>query len=151
MNLIFFSYLYYLRYHNLEFFEIQDYSKSFYFIPENKGGQNIPNQNKKGLHLSFNDKDSIDIVKVDKLKYSIQIYSDNKYDLINNMRIELINKKNSIFSSENLFIAIFESSIGREYFLLFKNFETRVDVVNYCQKYVYFLNNCLIVNAQNLD
>ena len=151
INIIILSFWYFLKISKLEYYIIQPNYESFYFIPENKGGKDVPNQNKKGLHLSYVDKNLTDFINKDNLKYSIQIFSHSKYDFINKMRNDLIVNKSFIFTSEDLFILIFESTIGKEYFLLFKNFETRVKANNYCKKYVNFLDNCLIVNAQNLD
>ena len=66
-------------------------------------------------------------------------------------RDELINMSNSIFLENELFILYLESSIGIEYFLLYKDFNSRIEASNYCGINPYFANNCLVINGQNLD
>ena len=46
------SVLFFFLNYNNDFIEIINYDKPFYIIPDDKGGKKIPNQNKKGLHLS---------------------------------------------------------------------------------------------------
>ena len=125
--------------------------KSFYSVPNNKEGQNIPNQDKKGLHLSYSNNNSFDIIKNKELKYSIQVFVNNDYKLVNKVRNDLLNKKESIFITEDFSLAIFNSNLGKEYFLLYKNFEKRIEAREFCENYTFFLDNCLIVNVQNLD
>ena len=37
------------------------------------------------------------------------------------------------------------------FFLLYKNFKTRNEALEDCNKYGYFLDNCIIVNVQNIE
>ena len=64
---------------------------------------------------------------------------------------ELISLKDSIFDSKDLYISVFMSNSSTEYFLLYKNFESRNIAQNFCVKYTYFVNKCLIVNVKNLQ
>ena len=148
--LIFF-FCYFIIIYKKDFFIISPNNIPFYLIPDNKGGQEISNQNKKGLHLSYKDNNSYNIIKNEKINFSIQIISDSDYNIVNEKRIQLLNKKDLIFLPEHLLIVIFESTLGKEYFLLYKDFKTRIKANEYCNKYAHFLNNCLIVNVQNLD
>ena len=141
----------FFKLYNKKFFKISPNIKSFSAIPINKGGQEIPNQDKKGLHLSYLNNNTFDIIKNKELKYSIQVFVNNDYQLVNKVRNDLLNKKESIFITEDFSLAIFNSNLGKEYFLLYKNFEKRIEAREFCEKYTFFLDNCLIVNVQNLD
>mgnify|MGYP001463236276 CR=1 FL=1 len=139
------------KFYNREHFIIPINDQNYYFIPKNKGGQKILNQDKKGLHLSNLIDDYSDNIVDEDIKYSIQIFSNNSYELVNNYKKRMIEHQDSIFISNELFIASLKTSIGIEYLLLYKNFETRLKGFNYCQKYAHFIENCIIVNAQNLN
>ena len=65
--------------------------------------------------------------------------------------ITLINLKDSIFDSKDLYIFSFISTSSSEYFLLYKNFESRNIAQDFCEKYTYFVDKCLIVNVKNLQ
>ena len=65
--------------------------------------------------------------------------------------ITLINLKDSIFDSKDLYISAFISNSSTEYFLLYKNFESRNIAQDFCEKYTYFVDKCLIVNVKNLQ
>ena len=82
--------------------------------------------------------------------YAIQIYSNREYLLVKNMRERFLKDKNIILDSKGLSIVLSQSILGKEYFLLYNNFESKIKAQEYCQKHEYFLNNCLIVNVQNL-
>lgn len=125
--------------------------ESSYYIPKIKGGQKIPNQNKKGLHLTYTFEDGIDINNYTNFNFSIQILTNQNYNIVNEKRISLLENKKLIIQPEHLLIVMFDNSLGKEYFLLYKNFKTRLNAENYCDKYVFFLDKCLVVNVQNLD
>ena len=146
--LIFFSYFIFLM--EDEYFIIPPFHGLFYIIPIEKGGQIIPNQNKKGLHLSFKDNNEINLINDPMLKYSIQVKTNDNYISIKNMREELLNMNDSIYLPNELFIAILKNDLGSEYFLLYKNFTSRLKALENCEKYAYFLDKCVIVNVQNL-
>ena len=63
----------------------------------------------------------------------------------------MLKNKELIFNPNDLYIASTNSLIGNNYFLLYKNYQTRIEANKYCDKYINFLDNCLIVNVQNLD
>ena len=48
-------------------------------------------------------------------------------------------------------IVILDHSIGHEYILIYKNFETRNLALDYCYHYLKTIDTCLIVNVQKLD
>ena len=143
--------LFFYYFANQSYFEIPVFNESYYTVPEDKGGEKIINQDKKGLHLSNQSVDQIDIFKDTSLKFSIQIYTSNNYDVIKNMINTMINSFDSIFSLDNLYVAVLKHNFGNEFFLLYKNFNSRNEALDHCDKYVYFLDNCIIVNVQNIE
>jgi len=143
--------LFYYYYPNQNFFEIPEFEEPYYLIPENKGGEKIINQDKKGLHLSNPLFDETVASKDPSLKFSIQVYTSDKYEVIKKMINSMINTEGTIFSSEDLHVAVLKHNFGNEFFLLYKNFNSRDEGLDHCNKYVFFLDNCIIVNVQNLE
>ncbi|MDC0057360.1 hypothetical protein OAJ74_04295 [Alphaproteobacteria bacterium] len=133
------------------YFEIPELKDSYYIIPENKGGKKIINQDKKGLHLSNTLNYEIQLTIDPLLKFSIQIFSSDNYDVIKNKMHSLINSVETIFFPEDLYLAVLKHNFGNEFLLLYKNFNSRIDASNHCSKYVYFVENCIIVNVKNLE
>ena len=108
--------LFYSYYINQAYFEISEFKESYYIIPKDKGGQKIINQDKKGLHLSV---PSVDVVKLSQdpsLKFSIQLYTSDNYDIIKKKINSIMNSDNTIFSSENLYVAVLKHNFGNEFF-----------------------------------
>ena len=136
---------------NNNYFILAENEKPFFIIPENKEGIKIINQDKKSLHLSYEVSSNIDISNDLNIKYSIQLITDSDYYYIKDKMNEFINSKDSIFDSKDLFISAFMSNSSTEYFLLYKNFESRNIAQKFCEKYTYFVDKCLIVNVKNLQ
>ena len=146
---IIFFYFYFIN--SKDFFSIAKNYDSYYIIPDDKEGKTIDNQEKKTLNLAYTNKDNINIINDPNLEYSIQLYASDNYKFIINYRNKLIKKGDSIFLPENLLVAILNYELTSEYLLLFKNFSTRKNAFEYCKKYSYYLDKCIIVNVQNLD
>ena len=136
---------------NNNYFIISKNDKPFFIIPENKEGITIMNQDKKTLHLSYENSSNIDISNEYNILYSIQLTTNSDYFYIKEKMDELINSNDSIFEPKDLYISAFMSNSSTEYFLLYKNFESRNVAQNFCEKYTYFVDKCLIVNVQNLQ
>ena len=127
---------------------------SFYIIPDNKEGKEVMNKDKKSLHLD-NEQD-VEIINDPFLEYSIQIFSSSDYYLVKEKFDFMTNQNNNYINDlplkiNDFFIVVFNSDLGNEYMLLYKNFSTRILASNYCLKHLNFLQKCLIVNAQNLN
>ena len=58
-------------------------------------------------------------------------------------------KKYNIDINE-VFLAVLSHNLGLDYLLLYKNFETDSIARVFCLSYLEFLDDCLIVNVQNL-
>ena len=140
---------------NNKYFEIPNFTLPFYYISEDKGGIKIENLNKKSLNEKLINKH--DVINDPILQFSIQLFASNNYRLIKNKynefsNIELnYNSKNKKLDYEDLYIAFFDNKLDNQYLLLYKNFVNRDSALEYCNKYLKKLNNCIIVNAQNLD
>ena len=112
------------------------------------------NKDKKSLHL--NDEQDIEIINDPFLEYSIQIFSSNDYYLVKEKFDFMTNKNNNHINDlplkiNDFFIVVFNTDLGNEYILLYKNFSKRILASEYCLNYLNFLQKCLIVNAQNLN
>lgn len=125
-------------------------NNSFYIFPTDKGGIKIENLSKNSLHLSYNKENTFNIDVLNDIKYSIQIETNSNYNYINNKKDKLINN-NPLFNNANLYIKFFKNNFSIDYFLLYQNFDSKQLANEYCQKYSSFLEDCIVVNAQNLD
>ncbi len=139
-----------------QFFIVHEFVDPFYIIPNYKGGKQVMNLDKKSLHLNDEKYSDIKIVNDSLLEYSIQIYSSSDYYLVKEKFDFMTNQKNNIINDlplqiSDFFIVVFDSDLGKEYMLLYKNFSTRILASDYCINYLNFLQKCLIVNAQNLN
>ena len=143
--------MYFFLMHRNYFFSIPQNLDIFYVIPEDKEGETIDNQEKKILHLTYTNKDNIILTNDPNLAYSIQLFTSDDYKFIINYRSKLINKNESIFLPEDLYVVILNYELISEYLLLFKNFSTRKNALEYCEKYSYYLDKCIIVNVKNLN
>ena len=66
---------------------------------------------------------------------------------VNQYLKKITNSDESIYSIDNFYLLSLTSEIGVEYFLLYKNFATRLDAKNYCIKFLPKMNNCLVVDT----
>ena len=130
-----------------DLFIIDENIIKYYFIPDNKGGKIIPNQDIK--ILDYNNNVKKEIIKNDKIKFSIQLFASSKYKIIKSKYNNTLNKLS--FIQEDLFVVALKHNLGIDYLLLYKNFNKRSDAFDYCAKYLNFIDNCLIVNVQNLN
>ena len=72
-----------------------------------------------------------------------------KFDFMTNKNNNHIN--DLPLKINDFFIVVFNSDLGNEYILLYKNFSKRILASEYCLTHLNFLQKCLIVNAQNLN
>tara|TARA_Y100000741_G_scaffold345049_1_gene310173 strand:+ start:244 stop:783 length:540 start_codon:yes stop_codon:yes gene_type:complete len=151
------SILLFFFYNKNQYFEINEFKGNFYKIPIDKGGQKISNLNKKSLHLKSSNLDFNTNDKSNFLGYSIQLFVSNDYNLVKNKLDEIfLNKKTifldqSDFNSNDFYILSFDTNIDIEFFLLYKNFSNKVTALEYCNNYLKFKNNCIILNIENLN
>ena len=130
-----------------EFVIVPENKKPFYIIPEDRGGQKVENLDKKSLNLKSLESINENINFPDDLLYSIQFFSDTKYENVNNYLKKIINSKETIYQIEDFYILALSTEIGIDYFLIYKNFDTREEAQHYCSNYLSKIENCLIVDT----
>ena len=130
-----------------EFVIIPENKTPLYIIPKDRGGQKVENLDKKSLNLKSLELIDENINFPDDLLYSIQFFSDTKYEYVNNYLKKIINSKENIYQIEDFYILAFSTEIGIDYFLIYKNFDTREEAQHYCSNYLSKIENCLIVDT----
>ena len=79
--------------------------------------------------------------------YGIQFYNDSKYENVNNYLINITGNNENIYQKEDFYILALSTEIGIDYFLIYKNFESRQDALDYCSNFTTKIENCLIVDT----
>ena len=145
--LILFIFFYFFIFINeKEFIVIPENTDVFYIIPEDRGGEKVPNLDKKSLNTITQDITEDIIKKPDDLLFSIQFFTDSEIENINQYLQKITNFDEAIYRIDDFYILAFTSEIGIEYFLLYKNFSTRLEATTYCAKFLPKIDNCLIVD-----
>jgi len=143
-------YLFY-KYSRYKDFKIPQFKDNYYIIPKDKEGQKISNVDKKSLHLDQLIINNNKFEESSELIYSIQFFVSSDYDKITLTLNNLINNYENIYIKEDFYVMTLKSEFGIDYFLLYKNFQNHNEAQEYCSKYIAQIDNCLIVNAQNLN
>jgi len=130
------------------FFIIEEFTDNYYIIPFDKEGKKIPNMDKQVLHLNLNNYQNT-LISNNLIKYSIQFYASLYYEEVKE-KLDFYLQKD-IFNKNDFSIIVLKHSIGQEYILIYKDFETKSSAYDYCYNYLKNINSCLIVNVQNLD
>ena len=114
----------------------------------NQQGKKIDNKDIKILDYNYNLNKTI-INNSKNIDFSIQLYSSSNYENV----IKKYNdyKDNLSFYMEDVFVVSLNHNLGVDYLLIYKNFMNRKLAFDYCSKYLDFIENCLIVNINNLD
>ena len=143
---LFFLYFFILSNEN-KFIVIPANTDVFYIVPEDKGGEKVANLDKKSLNKTTKEIVEHEIEKPEDLLFSIQFFTDSQMINVNQYLKKITNSDESIYSIDDFYILALTSEIGIEYFLLYKNFMTRLDATNYCIKFLPKMNNCLVVDT----
>ncbi len=139
-------YFFLLRNEN-EFIVISENTDDFYVIPEDRGGEKVANLDKKSLNTITKDIIADVTEKPDYLLFSIQFFTNSEIENVNQYLQKITNSNESIFSLNDFHILALTSEIGIEYFLLYKNFTTRLEATTYCTNFLPKMDNCIIVDA----
>jgi len=146
--IIIFFFLYFFIFSNEnEFIVIPENTDVFYIVPEDRGGEKVLNLDKKSINITTKEIVEHEIEKPDDLLFSIQFFTDSQMINVNQYLQKISNFDESIYSIDDFYILSLTSEIGIEYFLLYKNFTTRLDAKNYCIKFLPKMNNCLVVDT----
>jgi len=146
--LILFIFFYFFIFINeKEFIVIPENTDVFYIIPVDRGGEKVPNLDKKSLNTITQDITEDIIKKPDDLLFSIQFFTDSEIENINQYLKKITSFEETIYSINDFYILALTSEIGIEYFLLYKNFTTRLEATTYCTKFLPKMDSCLIVDT----
>ena len=129
-----------------KYFIINNYNdNNYYLIPDDKEGEKVSFLDKKSINNSLKpEKEKYFLNNVNELNYTIQLYSDINYKKVEKYLNNLITQKSEIISTDEIFIFEINSQIGIDYFLTYKNFDSKSDALNYC-KQLSFIKRCLII------
>ena len=146
--LILFIFFYFFIFINeKEFIVIPENTDVFYIIPVDRGGEKVPNLDKKSLNTITQDITEDIIKKPDDLLFSIQFFTDSEIENINQYLQKITSFEETIYSINDFYILALTSEIGIEYFLLYKNFTTRLEATTFCTKFLPKIDSCLIVDT----
>ncbi len=140
--------LFYLN-SNKSYFEIKLDFLDYYIIPDDKEGETVKFLNKKSLNNIANVKDeNINLLNIQEIDFTIQIYSDPDYTIVKNYMKKYIKLKSELLNTNELFLFSIATDIGVDYFLSYKNFSSKEEAISFCEN-SSFLDKCLIINLQN--
>ena len=145
--IVFFFLYFFLLSNENKFIIITENTDVFYIVPEDRGGEKVANLDKKSLNKTTKEIVEHEIEKPDDLLFSIQFFTDSQMINVNQYLQKITNSDESIYSIDDFYILALTSEIGIEYFLLYKNFTTRLGAANYCIKFLPKIDNCLIVDT----
>ena len=144
--IFFFLYFFILTNEN-EFIVIPENTDVFYIVPNDRGGEKVANIDKKSINKSTKEIVEHELEIPEDLLFSIQFFTDSQMINVNQYLQKITNSDESIYSIDDFYILALKLEIGIEYFLLYKNFTTRLDATNYCIKFLPKINNCLVVDT----
>ena len=145
--IVFIFFYFFILANENEFIVIPENTDVFYIIPEDRGGEKVPNLDKKSLNTITQDITEDIIKKPDDLLFSIQFFTDSDIENINQYLQKITSFEETIYSINDFYILALTSEIGIEYFLLYKNFTTRLEANTYCTKFLPKMDSCLIVDT----
>ena len=141
--ILFIFFYFYIFINEREFIVIPENTDVFYIIPEDRGGEKVANLDKKSLNTITQDITEDIIKKPDDLFFSIQFFADSEMSNVNQYLQKITNFDETIFSIDDFYILALTSEIGIQYFLLYKNFKTRLEAKTYCTRFLPKIDNCL--------
>ena len=145
--IVFICFYFFILANENEFIVIPENTDVFYIIPEDRGGEKVPNLDKKSLNTITQDITEDIIKKPDDLLFSIQFFTDSEIENINQYLQKITSFEETVYSINDFYILALTSEIGIEYFLLYKNFTTRLEAATYCTKFLPKIDNCLIIDT----
>ena len=149
ISFIIIFYFYFLLNKNSNFFIINEYKDTYYIIPENIGGKEIPDIGINILENSFNsNKSDKQKFSINNIKYSLQLYSSKEINLTQDMKNTLSNNIN--LSIHEFIITEFTNSLGTHYLLLYGRYNDRDSAKKSCNYLESLSIYCIVVNVQNL-
>ena len=139
--------LFYISINQKYFIINNDKISAYYVVPIDKEGEKVKFVDKKSINDLSSNKD-YKLSNIDNLEYTIQVYSDVKFENVMNYFRDLISLKSDIILEEDLYIFSINTEIGDDYFLTYKNYESKIEAFNNCKNLI-FIKDCLIINPSN--
>ena len=130
---------------NQTYFVISENKSIFYIVPLDKEGEKVPFTNKKSLNDFSENLNKDKLTNIDDLKYSIQLYSDIKYTKVLEYYNKLITLKEKILLAEDIYFFSIKSANSTDYFLSYKNFDSRNQATEECKIIVFIVDKCIII------
>ncbi len=133
---------------NQKYFIISESNNKVYYItPEDKEGEKVKFINKKSINNMSMMAENINNSNITHLKYTIQLFSDTDFKNINEYIKNILEPKSEIISTDELYVFAIKSDVSNDYFLTYKNFNSRSEAISYCEN-LSFIKKCLILNPQ---
>ena len=133
---------------NREYFIIPKFTDRFFIIPANKEGEVVDYLNKKSLNNIVDEIQDFEFKNINELDFTIQLYSNDNFENINNYLNNLLENKKEILDQKDIFVFYKKTTIGTQYFLTYKNYISKDDASEACDL-LTFVKSCLILNLQN--
>tara|TARA_B100001964_G_C14154040_1_gene563408 strand:+ start:756 stop:1265 length:510 start_codon:yes stop_codon:yes gene_type:complete len=148
-SILLFILIIYIYFPNIknEYFLVEKNNIKFFEISKKKSGKIIPNSD---IRILDYDNDSVqEIDNINSLLFSIQLYASSNYNEIVKKLYYL--EDNYSFYKKDLFVVALKHNLGIDYLIVYKNFINKIEAMDHCRKHLNFVENCLIVNIQNLE
>ena len=150
ITLILLIILYFISFYiniNKSYFIIENDIINYSIIPKDKKGEKVKYLDKKSINTEIKlFKESLN--NPQNLKFTIQLFSNTDYNKVDHYMANFINFKSEIISKDDIYLFGLKSDFGIDYFLTYKNFISKNDAINFCNK-SNILSECLILNFQN--
>ena len=133
---------------NKPFFIIDYNDTKNFVIPENKEGQEIKFLDKKSINQNNFNSEKLKLNNIENVNFTIQLFSNTNFTKVKNYMNKFINLKFKNANKQDLYLFAIETDIGIDYFFTYKNFFSRKDAIDFCER-SKILDNCMIINLQN--
>ena len=133
---------------NREYFIIPTFTDKYFIIPTNKEGEVVDYLDKKSLNNIKNKIQDFEFDDTSELGFTIQLYSNDNFEIINKYLINLFENKKEIIDQEDIIVFYKETEIGTQYFITYKNYISKNDASEACDL-LTIVKSCIILNLQN--
>ena len=116
--------------------------------PLSKEGEVVDYLDKKSLNNIDNEIQDFDFQNIDKLDFTIQLYSNDNFENINKYLNNLLENKKEIIDHEDIFVFYKKTEIGTQYFITYKNYISKNNASEACDL-LTIVKSCIILNLQN--
>ena len=133
---------------NREYFIIPTFTDKYFIIPTNKEGEVVDYLDKKSLNNIKNKIQDFEFDDTSELSFTIQLYSNDNFEIINKYLINLFENKKEIIDQEDIIVFYKETEIGTQYFITYKNYISKNNASEACDL-LTIVKSCIILNLQN--